>query len=361
MRLQLPPFLQGRELRARLEDERERVVVRLHAGLQHANVEAQHGLRVAVAAAADADVAAHEGIVVEGLRLVEGLEDGRRELHAARPARERARREQRPRVPRGAVEPQLHVPRERLPDLVHTPRRRRRRAAWHRLLLRPLPRLRCGCSWRGELVRLRLDSGGAMPIPRPARLEAWRRFDPVGGGGSGGSHGGRRRVANGAAAEGATLPVLLRCRQRHDPRLPSSMRAPRRRAEANGRAVCRGAGVGGLRGRRGPRPQHRRGGARPKGEADADGCRGPAVRRRWRAGGAAARRSGGGRRGPGERRSRGPRISLKWTQTRTWVPQAIDLWLESYAGIFMRCWMSSGHDADKVIRLKISSLPHPHI
>jgi hypothetical protein len=150
--------LQGRELRARLECERERVAVRPDARLQHVNVHAQRGRRFTVAT----DVAAHQGVVIEGLRLDERLEDGRRELHAARPARERTRREQRPRVPWGAVEAQLDVPRVRLPDLVQAPHRdgRRRCATWLGLVPRPLLqrlcRRRCGGSWRGGMVRLRL-------------------------------------------------------------------------------------------------------------------------------------------------------------------------------------------------------------
>jgi hypothetical protein len=154
----LPPFPRGRDLGTGLEDERERVVIRRDARLQHVNVQAQRRRRVAVGSAAD--VAAHQGVVVEGLGLVQRREDGRRHLHAARPARERARRQQRPRVPRGAVQAQLDVSRVGLPDLVEAPRRDRRRdhAAWLRLSLLSLPLLerRRGGSWRGDLVGLRL-------------------------------------------------------------------------------------------------------------------------------------------------------------------------------------------------------------
>jgi hypothetical protein len=161
VRLHLPPLFQDREPGARLEDERERVVVWPDSHLQHVNVQAQSLCRVAVA-----DVAAHQRVVVEGLRLVQRREDGGRKLHAAHPARERAGRQQWPRVPRGAVQAQLDVPCVVLPDLVEAQRRDcRRRAAWLRLLLlaaverrlcRRRRRSRRGGSCRGGLVGLRL-------------------------------------------------------------------------------------------------------------------------------------------------------------------------------------------------------------
>ncbi|PNT69268.1 hypothetical protein BRADI_3g52358v3 [Brachypodium distachyon] len=86
--VELPPLPRGREPRARLEHERERVAVGLDALLQHGGVEPKRGRGVVVG-----DVAAHQGVVVEGLWLVERREDGRRVLHAARPRPERARGE----------------------------------------------------------------------------------------------------------------------------------------------------------------------------------------------------------------------------------------------------------------------------
>jgi hypothetical protein len=105
----LPPFLQGHELRACFEHERERVAIR--------------------------------------------------------PARKRARRGQRPRVPRVAVEAQLDVPRVRLPNVVRAPRRdgrrRRRRATWvrlvPRLLLHRLCRRRCWFSANSHASESKMD------------------------------------------------------------------------------------------------------------------------------------------------------------------------------------------------------------